>query len=109
MNRKRFNQQTLINKCYVIRRQRENKVSLEEYQEPVVEESSNEDLYEMLSVLEERYRVPMMLFYGQGYKIEEIAKMLHIPKSTIQTRLARGRKKLATYYRGEKEVVYESV
>jgi RNA polymerase sigma-70 factor (ECF subfamily) len=39
----------------------------------------------------------MMLFYGEGYSIKEIAKALSIPVSTVQTRLARGRKKLAEY------------
>lgn len=38
-----------------------------------------------------------MLFYGEGYKTAEIARILDIPKSTVQTRLARGREKLAMY------------
>jgi len=99
----------LINKCYVIRKQQEQKVPWEEYQEVAVENVQNEELYDMLSVLDEKYRIPMMLYYGQGYKTEEIANMLHSTKSTIQTRLARGREKLATYYQEGKEAFYESV
>lgn len=83
----------------MIRKQQEHKVPWEEYQEVAVENVQNEELYDMLSVLDEKYRVPMMLYYGQGYKTEEIANMLHSTKSTIQTRLARGREKLATYYK----------
>ena len=93
----------LINRCYYIKKKWENKVPLEEVEEPVVYETKNQELNEILSELDEKYRVPMMLFYGQGYKTGEIAQMLHIPTSTVQTRLARGREKLATYYEGRKE------
>jgi RNA polymerase sigma-70 factor (ECF subfamily) len=48
----------------------------------------------------------MMLFYGQGYKISEIAEMIHIPKSTVQTRLARGRNNLAAWFATEEESEY---
>lgn len=90
----------LINKCYDIKKQRIDKVSFEECEELVASEcNQNEELSEILFQLEERYRLPMMLFYGEGYKITEIAQMLNIPKSTVQTRLARGREKIATYFR----------
>lgn len=76
----------LINKCYDIRKQRVDKVSIEECEELVASEhDSNRELKEILSQLQERYRLPMMLFYGEGYKIAEIAKLLNIPQSTVQT------------------------
>ena len=82
----------LINKCYDIKKQRVDKVPIEECEELAADEKNQcEELNEILSQLEERYRLPMMLFYGEGYKIAEIAKLLNIPKSTVQTRLARGR------------------
>jgi RNA polymerase sigma-70 factor (ECF subfamily) len=88
----------LINKCYAILNQRKDRISIDECENLAAEEnSSNEGLKEILSVLDEHYRVPMMLFYGEGYSIKEIAKALSIPVSTVQTRLARGRKKLAEY------------
>lgn len=94
----------LINKCYDIKKQRVDKVPIEECEELAADEKNQcEELNEILSQLEERYRLPMMLFYGEGYKIAEIAKLLNIPKSTVQTRLARGRKKLDTYFRDRKE------
>ena len=70
----------LINKCYDIRKKRRNCVELEEY-------------------ADEKYRIIMTLFYSQGYRIDEIADMLKLPKSTVQTRLQRGRERLAVYYR----------
>jgi RNA polymerase sigma-70 factor (ECF subfamily) len=96
----------LINKCYDMISQRRHLVPFEEYEEPAVPDDPNEAIKDLLSVLDEKYRVPMMLFYGQGYKISEIAEMIHIPKSTVQTRLARGRNKLAAWFATEEESEY---
>lgn len=85
----------LINKCFDIKNQRV--LSLEECEEIAASDSDYiKELKEILMQLDEKYRLPMMLFYGEGYKTAEIAQMLDIPKSTVQTRLARGRKKLAS-------------
>ena len=60
----------------------------------------NLELKEALSSLDEKYRIVMTLFYSQGYHIDEIARILKIPKSTVQTRLHRGRQILARDYYG---------
>lgn len=91
----------LINKCYDIRKKRARTVTLEEYEEPSAFDEYNVELKEALASLDEKYRVIMILFYGQGYRINEIARMLKIPKSTVQTRLQRGRRRLAEYYGSE--------
>lgn len=91
----------LINNCYDIRRKHENLAPIEEYEPPAVEDSYNLELKEALAALEEIYRIPMLLYYGQGWKTKEIGELLHVSTSTIQTRLARGREKLAVYYRKE--------
>lgn len=93
----------LINNCYAIRSKHSKElpveqVTVDEYIEPMEEKDNEEEFREILSVLDEKYRLPLYLFYGQKYKIVEIAKILGVPKSTIQTRLARGRKQLAKYY-----------
>lgn len=93
----------LINKCYSIRKRYQRETIMEDYIEQSTEDVSNLEFKEMLSVLDEKYRVPMYLYYGQGYKISEIAKLLNIPISTIQTRLARGRHQLSDYYKSEME------
>lgn len=92
----------LLNKCYDIRRHRFHIAEPEEYEEPAVNDAYNLELKEALSALDEKYRVPVMLFYGEGYKCKEIAEILHIPESTVQTRLHRGRERLAEYY-GERK------
>lgn len=88
----------LINKCYDIREKRDKTIPMEECEEPYVEDVSNLTLKEALSQLDEKYRIVLMLYYGQGYRTPEIADILKIPKSTIQTRLERGRKQLKNYY-----------
>ena len=90
----------LINKCYRIKRSMEQTDSMEEYEEPAVNDNYNLEIKEALSILDEKYRIVMTLFYSEGYHIDEIAKILKIPKSTVQTRLKRGRDKLARDYYG---------
>ena len=91
----------LINHCYDIRKDNQKVTYLEEYEEPVAEEDRNSGFKEMLSVLDEKYRIVMVLFYEEGYKTGEIAKFLQLSPSTVQTRLQRGREKLADYYGDE--------
>ena len=97
----------LINNCYDIRRQKERLTSMDDYEEMAVTDESNLEFKELLSILDERYRIPMLLYYGQGYKIKEIAELLHIPISTVQTRLDRGRNKLKAYYQTERNDHHE--
>lgn len=88
----------LINNCYDIRKVREKIITMEGFEEPSAEDAYNLELKEALSKLDEKYRIVMMLFYAEGYRIREIAKLLNISQSTVQTRLDRGRKKLKDYY-----------
>lgn len=88
----------VINKSYDIRRSRQRLTGLEEYEEPAAEDHYNLELKEALMRLDEKYRVVLVLFYSGGYHTDEIAKLLKIPKSTVQTRLSRGRKRLAKLY-----------
>lgn len=53
---------------------------------------------EAFRALDERYRLPIELFYGQGYKVKEIAALTDLPENTIKTYLSRGRKQLAKFY-----------
>ncbi len=91
----------LIHKCLDIRRAREKVIPMEEYEEPVTEDEYNIEIKEALETLGEKYRLIMMLYYGEGYRVKEIADFLGMPASTVQTRLDRGRKKLREYYQSE--------
>ena len=52
------------------------------------------DLIRSVLELEPKYRIPIHLFYYEGYSIKEISAILHEKESTIGTRLDRARKKL---------------
>lgn len=43
-----------------------------------------------------KYRVPLYLYYYEGYPVKDIAALLGMNPSTVQTRLARGREQLKT-------------
>ena len=91
----------LIHKCLDIRKKQEKIIPMEDYEEPAVEDAYNIELKEALETLGEKYRLIMMLYYGEGYQVQEIADFLGMSASTVQTRLDRGRKKLREYYQSD--------
>lgn len=54
-------------------------------------EEESDILYSVLS-LDKKYRVPIHLYYYEGYSINEIAEILSVKSSTVGTWLDRGRK-----------------
>ncbi|MCD7765126.1 MAG: sigma-70 family RNA polymerase sigma factor, partial [Lachnospiraceae bacterium] len=55
-----------------------------------------------LNMLDEKYRLVLMLYYVEGYKTSEISAILEVTESTVRTQLARGREKLAQAVTGKK-------
>ena len=51
-------------------------------------------MYELFTSLEEKYRLPMVLYYVEGYSVAEAAHILHLPQNTLKSRLHRGRQTL---------------
>ena len=45
-----------------------------------------------LNILEEKYRIVVLLYYEQGYKTREIAEILQITESLVKSRLSMARK-----------------
>ena len=52
------------------------------------------ELLDAVMSLAPNYRVAVYLHYYEGYSIDEIARLLHVPKGTVGTRLARARQRL---------------
>ena len=53
---------------------------------------------EMLDLVEEKYRVILVLYYVQGFRIPEIAELLEMNENTVKTRLARARSQIREAY-----------
>ena len=55
-------------------------------------EQTDNLLLRMVEELEEKYRLPVYLYYFEGYRSVEIAGMLRVNASTVRSRLAKARK-----------------
>lgn len=71
-------------------------VSLEECREPTFSDPTRQNLWDEVSALPAKYRVPLYLYYYEGYSVAEVGELLGLKVSTVQTRLARAREKLKT-------------
>ena len=64
----------------------------------------NQAVGDSLLEIEERYRVPLALFYFENHSYEEISELLDVPIGTIMSRLSRAkelmRKSLAAKFIG---------
>ena len=90
----------LINKCNDILRQKKEVYLTNEVEElsEVVSEYDNVEWLETLKSLDEKYRLIMILHYVNGLKPVEISTVLHMPASTVRTRLSRGKEQMASIY-----------
>lgn len=88
----------LINQCKDILKDRKKFVSVEEFPEIVHEDNYfTNEWKELLSSLNEKYRIVMELYYVDGFSTKEIAGMLHITDMNVRSRMARGRKQLEQF------------
>jgi len=53
------------------------------------------EVWSVITKLPERYRIPIHLFYVEGYSPEDIADMLHDKPSTVRSKLHKGNFKLS--------------
>lgn len=81
----------LINECYTLLRRGKRETPSDTLPEREVAPDAQPDLYQMFTSLDEKYRLPMVLYYVEGYSVEETAKMLRLPKGTLKSQLHRGR------------------
>lgn len=96
-----------INRCHnlVRNRIRRQTLTLEEVPELASEVTEiDNELWEALGRLPAKYRIVVFLYYVDGYKAEEIAKLLECPDATVRSRLHRGRQKLKEMIGG---ILYE--
>ena len=85
-----------VNQCKMLFRSTWSKMEdIGEYADTLgFEEKSHLDLFRAVMNLDKKYRVPLLLFYYEGYSTAEIAAILGIPEKTVSTRLFRAKARL---------------
>ena len=66
-------------------------------------DNKDNSIIDALKEVQAKYRIPLYLYYYEGYNIEEISNIMKLSQSNIKQRLKRGRDKL----KGELEDDYE--
>ena len=79
--------------------------NIDDYVEQLAfEETDCQDLFTAVMKLDRAKRIVVVLYYLEGYQIQEIAGILKSPPGTVGTRLARARKELRKYLEEEVSV-----
>ncbi len=73
---------------------RRHTVSLEVCRETAFSSPEGETLFREVMALPAKYRLPLYLYYYEGYSVREVGELLGLNPSTVQTRLARARDRL---------------
>lgn len=60
----------------------------------VIEKELREQVKMVVERLDEKYRIPVYLFYTLQFPIEQIGKIMKLPKGTVKSRLHKARKLL---------------
>lgn len=90
------------NKCKDLLRfrARHPMIDLEQIQEFAAEDSDS-GILEALMTLPEKFRIVLILYYVEEYRIEDIAKVIGKTPSAVKMRLQKGRSLLEKVYRKE--------
>ena len=80
-----------VNQCKDILRRNKNRL-----EEPLDEsipfsDSKDRDVFIAVMTLPEKYRIPVFLHYYEGYRFQEIAKLLRITTSAVSMRIHRAK------------------
>ena len=83
-----------VNACHHALRRRKREVVTEECEIYMPACHPELPVWSYLMGLDEKYRVPLAMRYGEEMSIQEIANALRLPKGTVSTRITRGLKML---------------
>lgn len=72
-----------------------------------IEHARSEALHDAVAALSEEHRQVISLYYGQQMSVEEIGRVLRLPKGTVVSRLARAREALRRAMAGTGELSSE--
>lgn len=94
----------LINECnHIIRSKKELLPYEEDYLETqeAAPQKDYSEVFEAVMELNGTYRIPLVLFYVEGFSIKEICQILNLSQSTVKMRLYRSKKLLKEKLVGE--------
>ena len=98
----------LLNACHDIQRHEKRVYPVSEIPDRPLDAPESADLRGALLQLKEKYRVPVILHYVEGYEIRHVSEILKLPASTVKTRLMRGRTRLRDILNEEALEEYET-
>lgn len=84
----------LINECYAIGRKQRRLVLTDMPPEREAPPGADPALHEAILRLPDELRLPLMLHYIEGYRVQEIGTILRLPAGTVKSRLYRARQAL---------------
>ncbi len=68
------------------------------------ENKSDENFFQIIKNLDKKYKIITYLYYYEEYSVKEIANILRMKETTVQTRLMRARNKIKSDLQQNKEV-----
>lgn len=94
----------LINQCNKYLKEKNSyKPLLESYQLSAKEKAPFHSIQHYVDGLDEKYKIPLLLYYQNGFTVKEIAEILGEPEGTIKSKLSRGRAMIKREYEYNQE------
>ena len=84
----------LINECYNVKRAHRRISPMAELPERPAPVDAGGEVRGAVMALPDKLRLPVVLHYMEGYRVDEIARMLHLPQGTVKSRLRNARARL---------------
>ncbi len=73
----------------------------EELAEEIFEDDTESSIFTAVKELPDKYRIPVYLYYFENMPVSDIANVMSLKESTVQSRLLRARKKLKKQMEGD--------
>ena len=97
----------VVNECYQLFRSSPSHISLDEYPgwDAVAAEDARGESEALLALarLEEKYRLPIVLYVIEGYSQKETGEILGLTEANVKSRIHRGKQKLRALLENETE------
>lgn len=81
---------SVINAAHDQLRRRRHTTPLEPLENVLEAPQADRGITDYLTALEEKYRLPLLLKFDEEMQEKEIAAVLHLPRGTVSSRIARG-------------------